>query len=76
VVYRNGEPGGLRLSILGIPAGDLPQIPPGTDFNHVTDMAIVGLRLENLPANFLRSFPALRRLDLSNNTLRAFPDGL
>ncbi|MFJ4457398.1 NEL-type E3 ubiquitin ligase domain-containing protein [Pseudomonas sp. NPDC089392] len=76
VVYSNGEPGGLRLSIVGIPAGGLPDIPLGTDFNHVTDLAIVGLRLEALPGNFLRSFPELRRLDVSNNTLRALPDGI
>lgn len=76
VVYSNGAPGGLRLSVLGVPAASLPALPVGTDFTHITDMALVGLRLEALPAGFLRSFPELRRLDLSNNALRAIPEDL
>lgn len=76
VVYRNGQPGGMRLSIVGLPAGSLPDLPVGTDFAHITDMVLIGLRLESLPGGFLRTFPELRRLDLSNNALRAIPEGL
>ncbi|WP_207831603.1 NEL-type E3 ubiquitin ligase domain-containing protein [Pseudomonas sp. 43(2021)] len=76
VIYRNGEPGGMRLSIIGVPAGSLPTLPEGTDFTHITDMVLVGMRLESLPAGFLRTFPELRRLDLGNNALRAIPEGL
>ncbi|WP_343598534.1 NEL-type E3 ubiquitin ligase domain-containing protein [Pseudomonas sp.] len=76
VVYRNGQPGGMRLSIVGVPAGSLPELPVGTDFAHITDMVLVGLRLESLPSGFLHTFPELRRLDLSNNALRAIPEGL
>ncbi|MGJ7548416.1 NEL-type E3 ubiquitin ligase domain-containing protein [Pseudomonas alloputida] len=74
--YRNGQPAGLRISVLGIPARSLPPIPVGTDFGHITDMALVGMQLEALPAAFLRHFPELRRLDLSNNALSAIPDDL
>ncbi|POG09848.1 hypothetical protein BGP84_08920 [Pseudomonas putida] len=74
--YRNGQPAGLRISVLGIPARSLPPIPVGTDFGHITDMALVGMRLEALPAGFLRHFPELRRLDLSDNALSTIPDDL
>ncbi|QHG66073.1 NEL-type E3 ubiquitin ligase domain-containing protein [Pseudomonas putida] len=74
VIYSNGVPAGLRLSVLGIPAGSLPPIPVGTDFGHITDMALVGMRLEALPAGFLRNFRELRRLDMSNNALTSIPD--
>ncbi|MFT0869528.1 NEL-type E3 ubiquitin ligase domain-containing protein [Pseudomonas sp. CAM1A] len=76
VVYSNGEPGGLSLRIYGIPAGSLPALPAGTDYSHITDLALVGLRLETLPAGFLRGFPQLRRLNLSNNDLTAIPGDL
>ncbi|WP_313712554.1 NEL-type E3 ubiquitin ligase domain-containing protein [Pseudomonas sp.] len=76
VLYRNGEPGGIRLSIIGVPAGSVPALPAGVDFAHITDMVLVGLRLESLPGGFLRSFPELRRLDLGNNALQAIPEGL
>ncbi|MFK3775366.1 NEL-type E3 ubiquitin ligase domain-containing protein [Pseudomonas sp. NPDC089406] len=67
------EAEGRRLSLIGIPVGSLPTLPLGADFSHVVDLTLVGLRLEQLPSNFLRSFPQLRRLNLSNNQLRAVP---
>ena len=76
LIYSNGDPGGMRLSIVGIPAGGLPDLPVGTDFRHITDMVLTGLRLEALPARFLTGFPELRRLDLSNNALSAIPGHL
>ena len=76
VVDGNGETAGLRLSIVAWSVGELPSIPAGTDFAHVIDLLLVGLRLEALPPGFLRSFPAVRRLDLSNNALSALPEHL
>ena len=76
VIYSNGQPGGMRLRLVGVPTGSLPALPVGTDFAHITDMVLIGLRLESLPAGFLHSFPELRRLNLSNNALRAIPEGL
>jgi len=70
------EAEGRRLSLIGIPVGSLPTLPMGADFSHVVDLTLVGLRLEQLPNNFLRSFPQLRRLNLSNNQLRAIPPGI
>ncbi|QXH49802.1 hypothetical protein KSS94_17865 [Pseudomonas fakonensis] len=71
-----GEPEGRRLSLIGIPVGSLPELPPGADFSHVTDLILVGLNLQELPQNFLRAFTELRRLNLSNNGLRALPEDI
>ncbi|MFV3290260.1 NEL-type E3 ubiquitin ligase domain-containing protein [Pseudomonas sp. NY11955] len=76
VVDSHGETAGLRLSIVGLPVGELPTLPAGSDFAHVIDLLLVGLHLQDLPAGFLRSFPGLRRLDLSNNRLSALPEQL
>lgn len=76
VVHQNGEQGGLQLNILNVPAGSLPSIPPGTDFGHITDLVLVGLRLQTLPEGFLNCFARLLRLDLSRNALRALPQAL
>ncbi|MCE1117086.1 MULTISPECIES: NEL-type E3 ubiquitin ligase domain-containing protein [Pseudomonas] len=76
VVAEPGDPEGRRLGLIGIPVGSLPELPAGADFSHVTDLTLVGLRLERLPSGFLRSFPQLRRLILSNNRLRAIPDDI
>ncbi|MFJ7008856.1 NEL-type E3 ubiquitin ligase domain-containing protein [Pseudomonas putida] len=71
-----GEATGLRLSLVGWPVGELPALPAGTDFAHVIDLRLVGLHLQALSAGFLRSFPGLQSLDLSNNSLDALPEHL
>lgn len=76
VVTEPGDPEGRRLSLIGIPVGSLPELPQGADFSHVTELTLAGLRLERLPPNFLRSFPQLRRLNLSNNHLRTLPEDI
>jgi len=76
VVDGSGEATGLRLSLVGWPVGELPTLPAGTDFAHVIELRLEGLRLEALPAAFLRSFPGVRSLNLSHNSLAALPDHL
>ncbi|SMD17208.1 NEL-type E3 ubiquitin ligase domain-containing protein [Pseudomonas sp. URIL14HWK12:I5] len=76
VHFPDDAQSGLRLGVLNVPAGGLPVLPVGTDFGHITDLALVGLRLQALPAGFLNFFPGLRRLDLSRNALLALPQGL
>jgi hypothetical protein len=71
-----GNAGGLRVSIIATPVGELPSLPVGTDFSHVSELALVGLRLEALPQGFLATFTGLRQLDLSNNALRRLPEDL
>ncbi|WP_194790863.1 NEL-type E3 ubiquitin ligase domain-containing protein [Pseudomonas sp. UFMG81] len=67
------EPLGMRLSLVGMPARGLPELPVGADFGHITELLLVGLDLPQLPSNFLRSFPQLRWLNLSNNAMRLIP---
>lgn len=76
VVYSDVEESGLRLSVLSVPVGGLPAIPSGTDFGHIMDLTLVGLRLPALPPGFLSLFPNLQRLDLSRNSMHAMPQGL
>ena len=76
VVDGSGEIIGFRMSIVAWSVGELPTIPAGIDFAHVIELVLVGLRLEALPPGFLRSFPGVRHLDLSNNALSALPDHL
>ena len=66
----------MGLSLSGWPLGDLPDIPAGTDFSHVTRLTLVNLRLTVVPAGFLDNFPSLQSLDLSFNNLHTLPQGL
>ncbi|NIE76973.1 hypothetical protein F3J45_21270 [Pantoea sp. Ap-967] len=75
-VDADGSIVGLRLSIIAIPVAQLPALPANSDFAHVTDLTLVGLRLSQVPPGFLGRFTGLRHLDLSNNQLGALPDGL
>ncbi|HDS1817580.1 TPA: hypothetical protein QEM96_002224 [Pseudomonas putida] len=62
-----------RLSLIGFDLRSLPVLPANTNFGHVTELVLVGLRLEALPQGFLRCFTRLRWLNLSNNTLAHLP---
>ncbi|MFJ4354180.1 NEL-type E3 ubiquitin ligase domain-containing protein [Pseudomonas sp. NPDC089428] len=66
----------MRLALAALPLGDLPDIPGGTDFSHVTHLTLVNLRLTVVPAGFLENFPSLKSLDLSFNDLHTLPQGL
>ncbi|WP_085673004.1 MULTISPECIES: NEL-type E3 ubiquitin ligase domain-containing protein [unclassified Pseudomonas] len=65
-----------RLTLAASPLGDLPDIPAGTDFSHVTRLTLVNLRLTVVPSGFLENFASLRSLDLRFNELHALPQGL
>lgn len=62
-----------RLSLVGVEVGSLPTLPVGTQFGHVNDLGLIGLRLQTLPHGFLRCFTGLRLLNLSNNALTTLP---
>lgn len=64
---------GMRMSMIGTPVGTLPELPVDTDFSHITSLTLVGLGLDSVPAPFMRVFPRLRVLDLSNNALTTWP---
>lgn len=71
-----GQALGMRLSLIGAAIHELPELPPRVDFNHVTDLVLVNLQLQQLPASFLQHFRRVRWLNLGNNELTALPAGL
>lgn len=76
LVTLSGERAGSRLSLVGVNIRTLPTLPANTDFSHVSDLILVGLHLEAIPAGFLRCFSRLRWLNLSNNGLSSVPDDI
>ncbi|WP_165392198.1 NEL-type E3 ubiquitin ligase domain-containing protein [Pseudomonas tructae] len=72
----SGRYAGMRLSLIGIRVESLPALPVQADFNHVTDLVLVNLGLQDVPSAFLQRFPRVRWLNLSNNHLQRVPLGL
>ncbi|MDD1013458.1 NEL-type E3 ubiquitin ligase domain-containing protein [Pseudomonas rubra] len=72
----SGRQLGMRLSLIGTRVGHLPELPQVADFSHVTDLVLVNLSLQDVPAVFLQRFSKVRWLNLSNNELRRVPEGL
>lgn len=72
----NGDPAGMRLSLVGLHVGALPLLPVGVEFVHVTDLILVGLQLSEMPVGFLRAFSSVRWLNLGNNRLGQIPSEL
>lgn len=62
-----------RLTLVGLDVRSLPTLPADTDFKHITDLILAGLHLETVPQGFLRCFPRLRWLNLSDNALVDLP---
>ncbi|MEG0858874.1 MAG: NEL-type E3 ubiquitin ligase domain-containing protein [Pseudomonas sp.] len=73
---QHGQSLGMRLSLFGTALQALPELPVRADFNHVTDLVLVNLQLQQLPASFLQNFREVRWLNLSNNQLVLLPAGL
>lgn len=73
---RQGQPQGMRLSLIGATLHTLPTLPVRVDFNHVTELVLVNLQLHQLPAGFLQSFREVRWLNLSNNRLATVPEDI
>ncbi|WP_153787505.1 NEL-type E3 ubiquitin ligase domain-containing protein [Pseudomonas sp. EMN2] len=68
--------GGYRLVLEGESLQVLPALPAGLEFAHVHYLALHRLELGEVAGDWLRRFPALRRLDLSDNRLVVLPDAL
>lgn len=64
---------GMRMTLISSPIEVLPELPADADFSHITSLTLIGLGLDNIPAQFLRLFNRVRMLDLSNNTLNVWP---
>lgn len=54
----------------------LPELGPLFTFPHVTELSLRSLLLEDVPAQFLLSFPNLTALELGYNRLRQLPASL
>ncbi|WP_448650787.1 NEL-type E3 ubiquitin ligase domain-containing protein [Pseudomonas fluorescens] len=66
---------GYELSLLGLLAGDLPELT--VQFTHVHTLDLTGVRFSASGADgFLNSFPALHKLVLSGNELTAIPEAV
>lgn len=73
---NRGQSQGMRLSLMGAALQELPELPARVDFNHVTELVLVNLQLQRLPASFLQNFREVRWLNLGNNQLTALPAGI
>ncbi|WP_426808882.1 NEL-type E3 ubiquitin ligase domain-containing protein [Pseudomonas sp. WOUb67] len=51
----------------------LPSLPVQVSFPHVCVLALRSMRLEQIPDEFLRGFPNLRNLEITNCRLRRLP---
>lgn len=54
----------------------LPTLPEGVDFAHVRRLVLRDMGLQVIDEEFLRRFPNIVELDLSNNRLTAIPAGI
>jgi len=54
----------------------LPTLPEGVDFAHVRRLVLRDMGLQAIDEDFLRRFPNVVELDLSNNRLTAIPAGI
>ncbi|MBC3420607.1 NEL-type E3 ubiquitin ligase domain-containing protein [Pseudomonas sp. RW3S2] len=78
VVARNradGQPG-MALVLTGLGVRELPALATQTGFLHITEMTLVNMQLQTVPAEFLRPFGELLTLNLDNNNLTTLPSGL
>ncbi|WP_447739660.1 dermonecrotic toxin domain-containing protein [Pseudomonas laurentiana] len=52
---------------------ELPVIPAGVDFSHVSDISLRALQLRRVPDDFLHAFSALTSLSVTHCRLRSLP---
>lgn len=68
--------GGFALTIDGERVGNLPILPTGLEFPHVTRLRLRNMSLTALNPDFLQRFRNLVELDLRDNRLRSIPSGI
>ncbi|NWF06926.1 hypothetical protein HX810_04450 [Pseudomonas salomonii] len=64
----------FELYLDGLSLNGLPEL--SAHFGHVVKLSVRNNQLQDLPAKFLRCFPALRVLQLDGNRLKNLPRGL
>ncbi|WP_342625278.1 NEL-type E3 ubiquitin ligase domain-containing protein [Pseudomonas alkylphenolica] len=65
-----------RFTLYGAEIGSLPEIPTQVSFNHVYELALLGMGLPELPDGFIRAFSNLRILEAPGNFLTRVPNTL
>ncbi|MFJ4430284.1 NEL-type E3 ubiquitin ligase domain-containing protein [Pseudomonas sp. NPDC089395] len=75
VDYESAD-GRLRINLSGWRIGRLPSLPAEVDMSLVGELMLAGMNLDEVPAGFLRCFPHVHTLVLTNNRLTALPFGL
>lgn len=71
-----GTEDGYVLQIDGLQVGELPELPAGLDFPHVTQLTLRRLGLEAVPHAFISRFANVVELDLRGNRLTTVPMGV
>lgn len=66
------------FSTYGSDLDALPALPPDVSFAHVSEIGLRTLQLRAVPESFLRAFPSLNSLSVTNCRLRnlSLPDGM
>jgi hypothetical protein len=67
------EAAGYLLSTYNSDLDELPSIPEGVSFAHVSDLALRALQIRRVPAKFLRAFDTLSSLSVTNCRLGKLP---
>ncbi|WP_264312661.1 NEL-type E3 ubiquitin ligase domain-containing protein [Pseudomonas putida] len=65
-----------RMVLYNMRPGGLPEIPAQVSFAHVSDVSLLRMELQEIPASFMLAFPRLRMLDLGGNFLTRIPQPL
>lgn len=76
VVAPENEPPALVWHYCAYDLCSLPELGPLFSFPHITELSLRSLLLEEVPEQFLLSFPNLTSLELSYNQLRRLPASL
>lgn len=74
-----GSDGGLqnyRFAMFAAAPGALPTLPASVSFSHVSELALMGMDLQEVPTAFLWAFPNVRVLELNGNRLTQVPPGI
>jgi hypothetical protein len=67
---------GYILDLSGCQVTVLPELTRELDLHFVTSIVMVNTPLQNVPEAFFSCFSGLKRLNLSRNSLQAFPEGI
>jgi len=72
---ENGKAVGV-LNLDGMRVGKLPTLPPGISFDHIQQLSMRDMALDDDVAYFLKSFKQLESLELDGNAMTRLPEVL